>query len=240
MPTSPEHPITAGRRRRIAVTVLLAAAIAGGYFLLRPFLTPEILAARQEDLTERMRNDPWLVWGCAFVTYVVVTGLSLPGATLLTLVCAWIFGFVKALLLVSFASTIGATLAFLSSRYLFREIVQKHFGTRLAAFNRALESDGASYLFTLRLIPAVPFFVINVVMGLTPIRVRTFYWVSQLGMLPGTIVYVYAGAGLPNLQTLADNGIRGILTPRILLAFTALAVLPYLLRHLIGYKPDGE
>ena len=116
----------------------------------------------------------------------------------------WYFGLAPAVILVSFASTSGATIAFLLSRYLFRDAIQTRFRDQLAKFNQALQREGAFYLFTLRLIPAVPFFVINVVMGLTPIRTLTFWWVSQVGMLAGTIVYVYAGSTIPSLAHLAD------------------------------------
>ena len=122
----------------------------------------------------------------------------------MTLVVAWYFGFWKGLVLVSFASTCGATLAFLLSRYLLRDIIQSKFGERLKTFNESLDREGAFYLFTLRLIPAVPFFVINVVMGLTRIRTTTFWWISQVGMLAGTCVYVYAGSNIPSLSQLVD------------------------------------
>ena len=120
------------------------------------------------------------------------------------------------MVLISFASTTGATIAFLLSRYLFRSAIQEKFGKRLLRFNEALQREGPFYLFTLRLIPAIPFFVINVVMGLTPLKTFTYWWVSQLGMLPATFVYVYAGSSVPTLAQLAERGTSGILTPRIL------------------------
>jgi len=143
--------------------------------------------------------------------------------------------------LVSFASTAGATVAFLLSRYLFRDALQSRFGDRLAGFNAALESEGAFYLFTLRLIPAVPFFVINVVMGLTPLKTRTFWWVSQLGMLPGTVVYVSAGASVPSLQVLAERGVGGVLSPQLFAAFIALGLFPLIVKSVMkaGKKPSS-
>src|SRR5690606_17025192 len=132
-----------------------------------------------------------------------------------------VFGFLAGLVIVSFASTIGATLAFLSSRLLFRDAVRRRFGGRLAALERGFERDGPFYLFTLRLVPAVPFFLVNLLMGLTPIRARTFYWVSQLGMLPGTLVYVNAGRELGRVESLA-----GILSPALVASFVALAAFP--------------
>ena len=174
-----------------------------------------------------------LVYAVAFLVYVAVTGLSLPGAIVLTLTCGWLFGFWRGLVLVSFASTTGATVAFLMSRFLLRDSIQRRFGDRLATFNQALEREGAFYLFMLRLIPAVPFFVINVVMGLTPIRSRTYWWVSQIGMLPGTAVYVYTGASVPNLATLAEKGFQGILSPQLLMAFALLGLVPLVLKKVV-------
>ncbi|WP_018990191.1 FAD-dependent oxidoreductase [Aromatoleum toluclasticum] len=164
-----------------------------------------------------------------FVLYVAVTGLSLPGAAVMTLVAGAIFGLAWGTLIVSFASTIGATLAFLASRFVLRESVQSRFGDRLAAINAGVEKDGGFYLFTLRLVPAFPFFVINLVMGLTPIRTRTFYWVSQLGMLAGTLVYVNAGTRLAQIDSLA-----GILSPGLLASFALLGVFPLIARKLVA------
>ena len=153
----------------------------------------------------------------------------------MSLVCGWFFGFWRGVVIVSFASTAGATMAFLLSRYLFRDTIQNRFGDRLERFNRALESEGAFYLFTLRMIPAVPFFVINVVMGLTPIRLWTFWWVSQLGMLAATCVYVYAGAQVPSLPDLAEQGVAGILTPRLAAALVLLGVFPLAVRLIFNH-----
>ena len=173
------------------------------------------------------------------MVYVVVTGLSLPGAAVLTLVYGWYFGLLRGVVLVSFASTAGATMAFLLSRFLFRDAIQKRFGDRLPSFNQSLEKEGPFFLFTMRLIPAVPFFVINAVMGLTPIRTRTFWWVSQLGMLAGTAVYVYAGSSVPDLQTLADKGIGAVFTPsqltQIVIAFVLLGVFPLIVRFAMKF-----
>lgn len=197
----------AGRGRipiKLLVLVGVVLAMLAALFLLRERLSLDYVAQQEQALREFRQAYPWFVYVLAFALYVTVTGLSLPGATVLTLVYAWFFGFVPALVLVSFASTMGATLAFLLSRYLFRDAIQHRFGDRLKSFNEALDREGAFYLFTLRLIPAVPFFVINAVMGLTNLRARTFWWVSQVGMLAGTCVYVYAGASIPRLEQLAD------------------------------------
>ena len=184
-------------------------------------------------------DHPILVYGVAFLIYVLVTGLSLPGAAVMTLVMGWYFGFARGVVLVSFASTTGATLAFLLSRYLFRDAIQTRFGERTRSFHDALEREGAFYLFSLRLIPAVPFFVINIVMGLTGLRVWTFWWVSQVGMLAGTMVYVYAGSRVPDLQSLAERGANAVFSPaqltQMTMAFVLLGIFPIAVKKLIGY-----
>lgn len=224
-----------GRPLRLLVLVLVLGAMVLGLSQAGRYLSLDELAAQEQALRQYQANHPLLVFGIALSLYVAITGLSLPGATALTLVYGWYFGFLPAVVLVSFASTAGATLAFLLSRYLFRDALQSRFRDRLQQFNHALEADGAYYLFTLRLIPAVPFFVINAVMGLTPLRARTFWWVSQLGMLPATLVYVYAGSSVPDLQTLAaEKGLSAVFTPwqvtQILIALILLGVFPLVVR----------
>jgi len=210
--------------------LLLLAAVSGAvYWLYRRFggeFNLASLADRETELRQVQVDHPVWVYGIAFAIYVTATGLSLPGAALLSLFCGWYFGFVRGVVFVSFASTTGASLAFLLSRYFLRDTVQSRFAERLQLFNSALEREGAFYLFTLRLIPAVPFFVINAVMGLTPMRLRTYWWVSQLGMLPGTLVFLYAGSEFPNLKTLAEQGASGILTPQLAIAFVLLGLFP--------------
>ena len=224
---------TDGLWKKLLVVTLIAAAGSIGYLLFRDVLTLQSLAAREAELRDLQQNHAVLVSGLAFLVYVAVTGLSLPGAVVLTLACGWFFGFWRGVLLVSFASTTGATVAFLVSRFLLRDSIQKRFGDRLATFHRALEREGAFYLFMLRLIPAVPFVVINMVRGLTPVRTYTYWWVSQLGMLPGTAVYVYAGASVPDLATLAERGVRGILSPQLFAAFALLGIVPLVLKKIV-------
>ena len=222
----------------------LAALVAGAgllYWQFGQYLRLEYLAEREAQLKAFQADSSWLVFGVAFLIYVSVTGLSLPGAALLSLVLGWYFQFWRGLVFVSFASTTGATVAFLLSRYFFRDAIESRFGERLSVFNAALRREGAFYLFTLRLIPAVPFFVINAVMGLTKIRTWTFWWVSQLGMLPGTVVYIYAGSRVPDLQTLSEKGVQAVFTPsqltQITLAFVLLGIFPlavkWVLRSLV-------
>ncbi len=218
--------------RRVAVLVVMAILVLI-FVLNREALSIDSLISRQDALQRAVNEQPLLVLGIAFLLYVVVTGLSLPGAALMTLVYGWLFGFWRAVLMVSFASTAGATIAFLLSRFLFRDAIQSRFGERLAAFNQALAREGAFYLFTLRLIPQVPFFLVNLVMGLTPIRTSTYWWVSQLGMLPGTCVYVYAGASVGSLEALRDKGLAGILTWQLALAFALLGLFPLVVKAIV-------
>ena len=165
-----------------------------------------------------------------FVSYILITGLSLPGAALMTLMGGVLFGLCWGLLLVSFASSLGATLAFGVSRGLLRDWVQSNFGRYLATINQGMAKDGIYYLLTLRLIPVIPFFVINLVFGLTPIKAWTFYWVSQLGMLAGTIIYVNAGA---QLGTVEELSVSGIMTPGLIGAFLLLATFPLLIKFAV-------
>ena len=162
--------------------------------------------------------------------YVAVTGLSIPGAAIMSLVAGALFGLVLGTVIVSFASTIGATLAFLSSRYLLRDWVQSKFGERLRAIDEGLAKDGAFYLFTLRLIPVFPFFVINLLMGLTRIKTTTFFWVSQLGMLAATVVFVNAGTQISQIESTS-----GLLSPTLIGSFVALALFPWAAKALIGF-----
>lgn len=228
----PTNALRSAWPRRLAVLVVIA--ILGLIFVRnREALSIDSLISHQDALQRAATAQPLLVLGIAFLLYATVTGLSLPGAAVMTLVYGWLFGFWRGVLIVSFASTAGATIAFLLSRFLFREAIQSRFGERLAAFNHALEREGAFYLFTLRLIPQVPFFLVNLVMGLTPIRTSTYWWVSQLGMLPGTCVYVYAGASVGSLEALRDKGLAGILTWQLALAFTLLGMFPLIVKAIV-------
>ena len=220
--------------RKWVLLALVAAVIAIVYVRFGGALTLEGIAAHEMTLRNFQANNPIVVFGVAFVIYVAVTGLSLPGAAAMTLVFGWYFGFVPGVILVSFASTCGATLAFLLSRYILHSSIQSKFGGRLRAFNAALERDGAFYLFTLRLVPAVPFVAINLIMGVTPLRALTFWWVSQVGMLPGTTVFVYAGTTVPDLQTLSHEGAAGILSPQLVAAFALLGVFPLVVKRVLA------
>ena len=207
----------------IALLVLLFFALD-----LSQWLTLAQLKASQQQLVAWQAASPWLFALLFGALYIISTALSLPGATVLTLAAGALFGLFHGLILVSFASSIGATLAFLAARYVLRDSVQQRFGHRLQVLNDGVARDGAFYLFTLRLVPLFPFFLINLLMGLTPMRARTFYWVSQLGMLAGTIVYVNAGTQLAKIDSLS-----GILSPALLLSFVLLGLFPLLARAVL-------
>jgi uncharacterized membrane protein YdjX (TVP38/TMEM64 family) len=219
---------------RLLMLLVVVAIGAIAFVQFRDTLTLETLARHEQALKRHTAEAPALVYGAAFGIYVAVTGLSLPGAAVMSVAYGWFFGFWRGLMLVNLAATTGATIAFLISRYLLRDVVQRRFGERLARFNEAFAKEGAFYLFALRLTPAAPFFVINLVMGLTPIRTWTFWWVSQLGMLPGGCVFVYAGASVPNLHTLTEKGVGSILTPQLAIAFVFLGLTPLVLKKLLA------
>ncbi|MCH2099980.1 MAG: TVP38/TMEM64 family protein, partial [Pseudomonadales bacterium] len=190
--------------RLLLLAGLLGAIAAFFAFDLDRFVTFEYLNAQRDALTAEVQAAPVASSVAFFAIYVAVTGLSLPGAAVMTLAGGAIFGLAWGLALVSFASSVGATCAFLASRFLLGEWVQSKFGDRLSAINRGIEKDGAFYLFSLRLVPAFPFFVINLVMGLTRLRTLVFYVASQIGMLPGTVVFVYAGTQIATVSSPGD------------------------------------
>lgn len=233
-PRKPQEATSRKKVMRLAVLLAIGAAVFYAYRNYGDVLTLDNLASKESELRQYQTDHPYLVYGVAFGIYVVVTGLSLPGAAVLSLVFAWYFGFLRALVLVSFASTSGATVAFLLSRYFLRDTIQNRFGAKLSTFNESLKREGAFYLFTLRLIPAVPFFVINVVMGLTPMKTFRYWWVSQIGMLPGTMAYVYAGSQFPDLKTLAEKGAGGILSPQLIAAFVILGLFPLAVKKIMS------
>ena len=217
------------RTKKTAVALFLALLVLLYFwFDLGRYLSLEYLKQSQAAFAQLYAREPWLVAGSYFALYLLVAALSLPGAAILTLAGGAIFGLGWGLLIVSFASSAGATLAFLGARFVLRDSIEARFGQRLAEVNRGIARDGAFYLFTLRLVPLVPFFVINLVMGLTQMKVRTFYWVSQLGMLAGTAVYVNAGTQLAGIDSL-----RGILSPGLLGSFVLLGIFPLLARKLV-------
>ena len=193
------------------------------------YLTLENAKAQQQALNSFIDQNFVFAAATYFFAYIAITAFSIPGAAVVTLLGAALFGFWTSLLLVSFASTIGATIAFLSSRYLLREWVQSKFGNKLNAINQGVEKAGAFYLFSLRLIPVFPFFLINLLMGLTPMSVARFYLTSQIGMLPGTAVYLNAGTQLATIDSLS-----GIVSPTVLASFALLGLFPIIAKWVMN------
>lgn len=219
------------------LVLLLVILLVAGFFAfdVGQYLTLDYLKSQRQELLEFYAQNRGLMLAAYFVLYVTVTALSLPGATIMTLAGGAVFGLATGLVVISFASTLGATLAFLISRFVLRDYVQNRFREKLTAINAGIEREGDFYLFTLRLIPLFPFFVINLVMGLTPMKAWRFYLVSQLGMLPGTVVYVNAGSQLGALESLS-----GILSPGLILSFALLGIFPLMAKKLVSYMKASK
>jgi uncharacterized membrane protein YdjX (TVP38/TMEM64 family) len=229
--------------RRVLIACLLASLLGVAFFMQRNGQLAQILLNEQSQLSKLLTEHPLPMLAGGFALYVLVTGLSLPGAAILTLFFSYLLqqtwsggaGVTTAIVLVSFASTTGASCAFLLARYLFQAAVTRRLGPRLQRLNDALQREGPFYLFALRLIPVVPFFVINLAMGLTPLRLRTFWWISQLGMLPGTIAYVLVGASLPDITAVQQGGARALLRWEVVVAFAVLGLLPLAARIVVTW-----
>ena len=233
--STPEHGTGSLPRSRTLKKMLLLGTMGiliALFFIfdLNQYLTLETIKARQQDL-HMLYNEHTLALLAGYAAvYILSTALSLPGATILTLAGAAVFGFWTALIVVSFASSIGASLACIVSRYLLRDWVRSRFGNRLQRMDEGIAHEGPFYLFTLRLVPVIPFFLINLGMGLTSLPIRTFYWVSQLGMLPGTAVYVNAGKELSKIDSLS-----AILSPSLLASFVLLGFFPLAAKKTLAF-----
>ncbi|CCH47468.1 TVP38/TMEM64 family protein [Pseudodesulfovibrio piezophilus] len=217
--------------KRLALVLILVGIIAC-YILfdLGRFLSLEYLKSSRESFQALYNEHTFFVLAGYFMLYVLTTAFALPAATVISLAGGALFGLATGVFIVSFASTIGATLAFIMSRYLFRDWVQDKFGERLKKINEGVEREGAFYLFTLRLIPAIPFFVINTVMALTPMRLFTFYWVSQVGMFPATVIYINAGKELGQLESLS-----GLFSPSLIISFIILGLFPLVMKKTLSW-----
>ena len=199
-------------------------------FDLQKYLTLEYLKSSKVFFISSYEKNPILVMACYFIVYVVMTAFSIPGAIFLTLAGGLLFGLFVGTVIVSFASTIGATLSMLFGRFLLREWVQSRFSSQMKSINSGINKDGGYYLFTLRLVPVVPFFVINLGMGLTRLRTITFYFVSQLGMLPVTLVYINAGSEIAKIESLGD-----ILSTTLIGSFAVLGIFPLLVKNMFAF-----
>ena len=215
-------------KKLLLATLIAIVLILLLFFDVHHYLTLEYLKSSKDKLDVYYQDNPLLVLGTYFVIYLASTAFSLPGAAVLSLAGGALFGLTVGTLVVSFASTIGATLAMLIARVLLRDWVKNRFASQMTTINSGMLKEGAFYLFTLRLLPAVPFFVINLVMGLTPLRTVTFFWVSQLGMLPATLVYVNAGSELGKIQSIDD-----ILSPQLIISFVLLGIFPLLVKKIL-------
>lgn len=216
-------------KKAAIVLLIIVCIVAFNYLGLGQYLTLDYLQQSQERFARLYAARPLAVIASYLLIYIMVTALSLPGAVIMTLAGGALFGLVVGTVVISFASTIGATLACLVSRFLLRDWVQKKFGDRLAPINRGIEEEGGFYLFTMRLVPAFPFFLINLAMGMTRISLFQYYWVSQIGMLPGTMVYVNAGKELAKIDSVA-----AILSPGLLASFALLGLFPLTVKKIMG------
>ena len=217
-------------QRLLIILAIIALVVLFKVLGLGQYLTLDYIKASQGKFAQLYTNHRLAVIATYMAIYIIVTALSLPGAAVMTLAGGALFGFWVGFVAVSFASTIGATLACFVARFLLRDWVQNKFGGKLTSINRGIETEGAFYLFSLRLVPIFPFFVINLVMGLTTMRLLTFYWVSQIGMLPGTMVYVNAGKELGKIDSLA-----GILSPGLVISFVILGLFPITVKKVLYY-----
>ena len=217
-------------KSKVLILVGVALAVAAFFLLdIGQYLTLDYLKNARQEALAYVAANPVTSTLVYFLIYVLVTGLSLPGAAVMTLAGGAVFGLVWGLLIVSFASSIGATIAMWIARTLLGDWVQERFATQLTAINEGLEKDGGFYLFSLRMVPLFPFFVINLVMGLSKLTLWQFYWVSQLGMLAGTLVFVFAGTQLAEVSSLGD-----VLSPGLIAALSLLGLFPLIARKLVA------
>jgi len=214
----------------IIVLIVIGLIIAFRVFHLGEYLTLAYVKESQKYFTMLYEENRALVISVYIAIYLLVTTLSLPGAVVLGLAAGSLFGLLTGTIVVSFASTIGATLACAVSRFILRDWVQKKFGDRLKTVNEGIEKEGAFYLFTLRLIPVFPFWLINMIMGLTKMPLKTYYWVSQIGMLPGTIIFVNAGKELSKIDSPS-----GILSPGLIFSFVLLGLFPITTKKILAF-----
>ncbi len=224
-------------QRLLVVAAIIIVVILFKILGLGQYLSLDYLKTSQDKFIQLYATHRFAVIATYMAIYIIVTALSLPGAAVMTLAGGAMFGFWVGFVVVSFASSIGATLACFVARFLLRDWVQNKFGEKLAAINNGIDKEGAFYLFSLRLVPIFPFFVINLVMGLTTMKLLTFYWVSQLGMLPGTMVFVNAGKELGKIESLS-----GILSPGLITSFVILGLFPITVKKLLYFykKKTGK
>lgn len=200
------------------------------YYQFGSYFSLEYLATKESALREMQSQHPFTVYGVALLVYMVLLAIGVPLCALLTIICGWLFGFIPAILLASFGSTAAGAMNFLGGRYLFKNMIERYLGDTLEKFNDQLEDSAAFYLFVTRLIPQIPFVLVNFLMGLSPISFKTFWWVSQAAMLPALLVFVWIGTTLPNLQTISEDGIASVLSWQLMLSLAATGLIPLAIR----------
>lgn len=218
-------------KKKLALIIFFIIVISLFFALdLAQYLNLAYIKSQQEEINRYYSLNPIQTGLIFFISYVLITGVSLPGASIMTLIGGAIFGVTWGTILVSFGSVLGATMAFLVVRYLFHDFVQKRYSKQLEPINKGIEKEGGFYLFTIRLVPAFPFFIINALMALTPIRTINFALVSQIGMFPATVVYVNAGTQLAKIESLSD-----ILSTELIISFVLLGIFPLLTKKIMEY-----
>mgnify|MGYP001388059527 CR=1 FL=1 len=222
-------------KKILILIVIVGLIVAVKVLNLDQYLSLSYLKGSLDKFKTLYENHSVLVIAGYFIVYVLTTSLSLPGASPLGIAGGALFGFWTATIVVSFASTIGATLSCSISRFLLRDWIQNKFGDKIAKVNEGIEKEGAFYLFSLRLIPVFPFWMINLVMGLTKMPLPKFYWVSQIGMLPGTMVFVNAGEELGKIDSL-----KGILSPGLIISFALIGIFPFVIKKLLALYRSGR
>lgn len=222
---------------RIALLSGLVGFIGVIYYEFSEYISLGYLATQETALRDLQSQHPIASYGIAFVIYTLLLAAGVPLCALLTILCGWLFGFVPAILLASFGSTTAGALNFLGCRYLFRDGVARLLGDTLEKFNEQLKESAAFYLFITRLIPQIPFVLVNLLMGLSPIRFKTFWWVSQTAMLPALLVFVWIGTTLPNLKTISEEGMSSVLSWQLMLSLAATGLIPLAIRFALnGYE----
>lgn len=226
---------------RVAMLAAIVGLVGIMYYEFSDYLSLEYLATKEAALRDLQSQHPIASYAIVFLLYTVLLAIGVPLCALMTIICGWLFGFIPAILLASFGSTAAGALNFIGCRYFFRDWVEKTLGDTLEKFNEQLEESAAFYLFVTRLIPQIPFVLVNLLMGLSPISLKTFWWVSQLAMLPALLVFVWIGTTLPNLKTISEEGMSSVLSWQLMLSLAATGLIPLLIRFALhGYEKKKE
>ncbi|RCS43924.1 TVP38/TMEM64 family protein [Bremerella cremea] len=226
---------------RVALLAVLIGLAGMVYYQFRDYLSLEYLATQENALRDLQAQHPIALYTVVFLIYTLLLAVGVPLCALLTIICGWLFGFIPAILLASFGSTTAGALNFVGCRYFFRNWVERTLGNTLDKFNEQLEESAAFYLFITRLIPQIPFVLVNLLMGLSPISFKTFWWVSQLAMLPALLVFVWIGTTLPNLKTISEEGMSSVLSWQLMLSLAATGLIPLAIRFALnGYQKQAE